>query len=146
MLSCPRCQKLRVPGLSFPARTPTGRVPDNLTLGIREGSPTNRPESSDLLRIGDQKRWERIHGPHSRGLLGPAIRRDDIVHAQVFHELARVILGGIARSRANLRIPFGSPVNVVRGDSHASTAKGTAWRANRTRDHGRLRGQIFWRS
>jgi hypothetical protein len=25
----------------------------------------NRPESSDLLRIGDQKRYERIHGPHS---------------------------------------------------------------------------------
>ena len=36
----------------------------------------------------------------------------DIVHAQVFHELARVILGGLARSRANLRIPFGSPVNL----------------------------------
>src|ERR1700694_482062 len=53
--------------------------------------PTNRRESSDLLRFGDQKRWERIHGPHSLGLLGPAIRRDDIVHAQVFHELAVVI-------------------------------------------------------
>ena len=74
--------------------------------------PTNRPESSGLLRVGDQKRWERIHGPHSLGLLGRAIRRDDIVHGQAFHELALVILGGIARTRANLRIPFGSPVNL----------------------------------
>src|SRR6476469_172781 len=63
--------------------------------GIPSGLPTNRSESSDLLRIGDQKRWERIHGPNSLGLLGPAMR-DDIVHAQVFHELARAILGGLA--------------------------------------------------
>src|SRR6476660_7182035 len=42
------------------------------------------------------KRCERIHGPHFRGFPGPAIRRDDVVHAQVFHGLAQVILGSLA--------------------------------------------------
>jgi hypothetical protein len=96
--------------------------------------------------LADQKRWERIHGPHSLGPLGPAIRRDDIVHAQLFHELALVILGGIARTRANLRIPFGALTSRSPRRLPCFNCEGNRVEANRARDHGCLRGQIFWRS
>lgn len=47
---------------------------------------------SSKMRVDpDPQNGSRILGPYSLGFLGPAIRRDDTVHPQVFHKLAVVI-------------------------------------------------------